>query len=263
MNLRAAYVPTGPAAEYADLAFSPWKGCVHGCLYCYGPASLRVTVEQFRSRPVPRWRALRGFEHDCQDLRAVGDHRRILMAFSCDPYPEVEAVEHCTRCALTRAIAYGRPVTILTKGGTRVVSDFPLIVGADVTLGTSLVWDTEHLRQQWESNAASIADRYAAMNQAIGEGIFTWVSVEPVMEPKEALLTIEGTAAIGVQHWKVGKINHRPELEQYVLGDHDRPQDWPGFCRDLWALMQRIGPEKFYVKRSLQGYMPEGWWHGG
>ena len=263
MNLRIVYPPTGAALEYEELAASGYRGCGHGCLYCFGPDCLRMIEAEFHGSPRPRKDVVRSFSRDCEKLREAGDYRRLLLSFTTDPYQPIEADHGITAEMLELCLVHDRPVTILTKGGLRAVRDFAVLKRAGGWFGTSIVWDSEHLRQEYEPNAAPIADRYAAMNRAIGEGIFTWVSIEPVIEPKQALLAIEGTAGIGVQHWKVGKINHQPELEKYILGVHDRPQDWPAFCRDLWALMQEIGPEKFYVKKSLQGYMPEGWRHGG
>jgi hypothetical protein len=31
------YAPAGQAAEYAPLAANPYRGCGHGCVYCYVP----------------------------------------------------------------------------------------------------------------------------------------------------------------------------------------------------------------------------------
>jgi DNA repair photolyase len=31
------YAPDGQAGEYAPLAANPYRGCGHGCVYCYVP----------------------------------------------------------------------------------------------------------------------------------------------------------------------------------------------------------------------------------
>ena len=33
---RIIYEPSGPAREYSSLACNIYKGCQHGCVYCFG-----------------------------------------------------------------------------------------------------------------------------------------------------------------------------------------------------------------------------------
>ena len=51
--MNAIYEPRGAAAEYAPLACNLYRGCGHGCKYCYAPACLRMGREEF-ARPAPR-----------------------------------------------------------------------------------------------------------------------------------------------------------------------------------------------------------------
>lgn len=41
------YQPRGQAGEYAALATNPYRGCGHGCAYCYVPAVLRMDRREF------------------------------------------------------------------------------------------------------------------------------------------------------------------------------------------------------------------------
>src|SRR6185369_13206233 len=41
------YAPAGQAGEYAPLATNPYKGCGHGCAYCYVPLILRMDRREF------------------------------------------------------------------------------------------------------------------------------------------------------------------------------------------------------------------------
>ena len=84
--MKVIYEPKGRAKEYADLAFNIYKGCSHGCKYCYAPACLRRKPEDFRENISPRWDTLEKFSTDCDELACKGDERRILFSFLSDPY---------------------------------------------------------------------------------------------------------------------------------------------------------------------------------
>lgn len=111
--------------------------------------------------------------------------------------------------------------------------------------GAALVWAETHLQYQYEPGAASVLDRVETIQTAKQAGIRTWVSVEPVIDPAQALRVIE-TLAPRVDHWKIGKINHCKDLGAGV--------DWPQFRRDAEALLTGIGAS-YYLKNSLTGVL--------
>ncbi|GAG16265.1 unnamed protein product [marine sediment metagenome] len=65
--------------------------------------------------------------------------------------------------------------------------------------------------------------------EAHERGIKTWVSVEPVVDPVEALMVIE-TLLPYVDLWKVGKLNHDPEREKAI--------NWKNFLMKVERLLQ-------------------------
>jgi hypothetical protein len=72
-------------------------------------------------------------------------------------------------------------------------------------------------------------------------GIFTWVSVEPVIDPEQALCIIETLDKMRVvDFWKVGKLNHFKELETKT--------DWAAFLRGVRLLLKG---RPHYVKTDL------------
>ena len=97
-------------------------------------------------------------------------------------------------------------------------------------------------RREWEPMASSVQSRLRILRMAHDMGIFTWVSMEPVIIPEEALEVIR-QAHDYVDFWKVGKLNHFKEQEKQV--------DWPKFRADVIELLESFG-SKYYIKEDLQ-----------
>jgi DNA repair photolyase len=234
------YEPTGPAREYSPLAVNVFKGCTHGCRYCYGPSATYRKREDFHREDTLKENALKRLAKDAGKLR--GDDRVVHFCFIGDLYnPSSDGI---SRDALQLMVDNNLRFTVLTKGGTRAVRDFDLMeVYGMCGFGTSLVFTNQEDADYWEPNAASVDDRIDAIEEAHSRGIKTWVSLEPVIDPKQALEVIERLHPV-VDHWKVGKINHRKEIERKV--------DWVGFRADVTALLDSVNAN-YYIKLSLRG----------
>jgi hypothetical protein len=76
-------------------------------------------------------------------------------------------------------------------------------------------------------------------------GIFTWVSLEPVIDAKQALKVIDALHSY-VDFWKVGKLNHMASVERLT--------DWAAFYLDVTKLLLDIGAE-YYIKNDLLKYL--------
>jgi DNA repair photolyase len=48
------YAPRGQAGEYAPLASNPYRGCGHGCAYCYVPNVIKMPRLDFDAGATPR-----------------------------------------------------------------------------------------------------------------------------------------------------------------------------------------------------------------
>ena len=244
--MKVIYKPKGRALEYSPLACNLYIGCTHGCKYCYAPACIHKTTEDWRNGVYARDGILDSFESDCKYLAQHGlndEAHRILFCFLSDPYQPLESKLKITHKSLEIAKRWAIKISVLTKGTyQRVKPDLQLMKESDVKLGVTLSFANDALRKQWEPNAASVESRLRLLREAHEMGIYTWVSMEPVIVPSEALGVIE-MAHEFVDFWKVGKLNHNREIEGSV--------DWPGFRSDVTTLLEKNGCQ-YYIKEDLR-----------
>ncbi len=234
--MNAIYEPKGRALEYSPLALNLYTGCPHGCKYCFAANSRWKTKEEFHGRVYPRKGILDAVEKDCKKME--GDPRPILMCFHCDPYPGA-VCNDVTRPALELLEKYKMTAQILTKAGMLAVRDFDILKRNDWQFGTTLLFRNDLKRKEWEPAAAPVNNRIETVLEAHNQGIKTWVSVEPVVDTDEALAVIR-TMRDYVDFWKVGKINHRPEIEKKI--------DWTFF---LYRVRELLGDCPHLIKHYL------------
>lgn len=236
------YETKGKAGEYAPLGVDLYTGCVHRCAYCYVPEAANVAAYQFHRQCRPRPDALRRFCADLDELDARRDKRLILLSFGCDPYPPAPHDSTLTRAVLEQLQTRRRPYTVLSKGGTRAIRDFDILESSvQASFGTTLVFTDQSTADAWEPGAASLTDRIAAIETAHQRGIATWISMEPVVVPDQAIALVRQYHGL-VDHWKVGKLNYCPAIEVEV--------DWRRFRKDITRAFHAVGAD-FYLKKSL------------
>lgn len=80
-------------------------------------------------------------------------------------------------------------------------------------------------------------------------GIKTFASFEPVIEPSESLKLIEKILQDdSVDHYKIGKINNYKGL--------DKGKDWQGFLREALTML-RPAKKQIYIKHCLRILVPD------
>ncbi|MBE3070910.1 MAG: hypothetical protein IMZ66_11810 [Planctomycetes bacterium] len=233
------YEPRGAAREYAPLAANLYRGCGHGCRYCYAPACIRTAAADFHAHPAPRPGVLDALRREAARLPAGAGP--VLLCFTCDPYQPIEAEHHLTRQALEILGGAGVSVRLLTKNPALAMADLALVVPDRVEFGVSLSWATDARRQEWEPAAGTVAERIHGLAVARAVGLATWVSMEPVIDPAEALAALRLVSG-HVDMVKVGKLNHDAAREALI--------DWPAFAAEAVAIMRERG-QAYYLKHDL------------
>jgi len=241
------YEPRGKAREYSPLACNLYLSCTHNCKYCYAPHALQRKAEGYFCKPTPRRDILDKLE---ADLKKQTIDKQVLLSFIGDVYCETEDNSAVTREALKLFLKYKTPVAILTKGGSRCLKDLDLFLefGKRIQIGATLTFIDPEKSQMWESGAMSPLDRLKTLKTLRENGITTFASFEPVIEPEESLSLIEASLlADCVDIYKVGKLNNYKGLDKQV--------NWTDFLQKCVDLIRPAG-KRLYIKQDLRAAAP-------
>lgn len=241
------YAPKGQAGEYAPLATNPYRGCGHGCAYCYVPLVTKQPRPEFDSGAVERVDFHKRLVTDARKYQAAGIAEQVMLSFTTDPY-------HPGDCSLTRITLevlrdHGLAFCTLTKGGTRALRDIHAFRPTRDAFASTLTSLDERFSRKWERGAADPSDRLAALRAFHERGIFTWVSLEPTLDIEASLSIVDATHGF-VDLYKVGRANYLKEIT--------RTTDWRDYTLRMIDKLQALG-KRHYVKRDLQPYLPEGY----
>jgi DNA repair photolyase len=166
--------------------------------------------------------------------------QEVLLCFLTDPYNALDQKLQLTREALQIFKANDVIPVILTKAGLKSMRDFDLLDGSS-KYGATLTFINKVDSLQWESGAALPDERMQALREAKARGIYTWVSLEPVIDPEQTLEIIHKTHEY-IDHYKVGKWNYDKRSNEI---------NWKKFHADVVEILQRYQKE-YYIKESLR-----------
>lgn len=236
--MNVIYEPRGPAREYAPLAVNLYRGCIHGCSYCYVPAIFRESAEKFHGSVAPRKDILALLQKDIAKLPSPCP--RVHLCFTCDPYPPTEVEAGITREALLMFRDAGVPVSVLSKAGRRGLRDLDILSAMDSEVGVTLAWADDAKRRTWEPLAATVEERLEYLAAAHALGVKTWVSMEPVIEPSEALAILPSLLPV-CDLVKVGRWNH---------DERSKAIDWKPFAVEIKRLLVE-SHKPYLLKKGL------------
>lgn len=241
------YKPKGAAKEYGDYALNIYTGCPHNCFYCFAPSVLRREKEIFHNNIRPRDNIVEEVKAQLERTKMTG--KLIHLCFTCDPYPK-GCDSSATREIIKLIKKSGNHVQILTKNGTDAIRDFDLLDGSDWFGITYAGYDDINegfcFTPLSEPNSDTIISRINTLFCAHKRRIKTWVSMEPVLNAKDALNFLEYCNSFTnkfVDKWKIGKLNYHPS-----------DINWKEFGEKAEALCKRFNVD-YYIKDALRKEM--------
>lgn len=169
-----------------DRSVNPYRGCEHGCIYCYArPSHAYLNLSpglDFETRLIARPGIGAVLE---AELRARGyAPAPVALGTNTDPYQPVEATHRVMREVLEVLSAFRHPTAITTKG-TLIERDLDLIgpMGQAGLLraGISITTLDPALSRAMEPRAALPARRLATIRRLTDAGVPVRVMVAPVI----------------------------------------------------------------------------------
>lgn len=188
-----------------DRAINPYRGCEHGCVYCYArPSHAYLGLSpglDFETRLLFKPEVAALLE---KELRKPGYvPKPIALGSNTDPYQPVERTLKLTRAVLEVLDRFNHPVTIVTKSAG-VLRDLDILAGMAkrrlVRVCLSVTTLDNRLARIMEPRAASPERRLAAVRDLSAAGVPAAVLAAPMIpgvNDAELETILERAAAAG------------------------------------------------------------------
>lgn len=169
-----------------DRSVNPYRGCEHGCIYCFarpshGYLGLSAGLDfETRLTAKPEAPALLARELARKGYRPAP----LAIGTNTDPYQPIEARLRIMRGLLEVLSDFNHPVAIVTRGAT-ITRDLDILASLAsrnlVQVGISLTTLNPTLARQMEPRAPSPARRLAMIRDLAGAGVPTRVMAAPMI----------------------------------------------------------------------------------
>ena len=159
-----------------------YRGCSHGCVYCYVPSLIHDERRWGRFVDV-KVNAPQILDRELRELEPC----TVFLSSATDPYQPIEARYRITRRCLEVLLKHRFPVSILTRSPL-VLRDVDLLTRFEwVRVGFSISTACD---RRYEPGVAPVERRVECLKKLNSNGIRTWVSMAPII-PQLILTDIE------------------------------------------------------------------------
>lgn len=241
-----------------DRAVNPYRGCEHGCVYCYA----RPSHAWLGYSPGLDFETRLTFKPDIaalleRELRRPGYQARpIALGSNTDPYQPVERTQRLTRQVLEVLERFGHPVSVVTKSAG-VLRDLDILRRLAernlVRVWLSVTTLDPALARRMEPRAATPARRLGTIAQLSAAGIPAGVLAAPMipgLNDAELERILESAAAAGAR--TAGYVLLRLPLEIAELFEAWLHQHYPDRARHVLALVRQTRAGALYDSRFGQ-----------
>jgi len=246
-----------------DYTLNPYRGCEHGCKYCYVPNILRITRKEWGEfveirRNIPKVLAN---ELKNKKIGVVG------ISTVTDPYQPLEKSYKLTQYCLKQLLRYDFPVSILTKSAL-VTRDVDLLSKfSDAEVGFTITTYDDSERRLLEPNTSSIKSRIAAMEKCSENGITTYAFLGPLyptVDEDGLTKLVEKVKDAGASKIMADRLNLRPGIWKTVHNSFGKDNTFGNIWKQavfgenkgyymLFNLLKKICREKG-IEFEMEGY---------
>ncbi|MEK6704148.1 MAG: PA0069 family radical SAM protein [Planctomycetota bacterium] len=235
-----------------DWTINPYRGCEHGCVYCYarpGHEYLGMSAGlDFETRIMVKRDAPRVLRRELGRASWMGEP--IVMAGVTDVYQPIERELEITRGCLKVMAECRQPVGIVTKN-RMVVRDVDLLQELArcnaARVAISLTTLDNDLASKMEPRASSPAARLAAMRELAGAGVCVSVMTAPIipgLNDHELPTLLKAARDAGATHagWVLLRLPHQIK-DVFIdwLGRH-----YPGRAAHVASLIRQTHDGELY-----------------
>ena len=222
----------GRSSEYTA---NFYKGCSHGCVYCYVPSLIHDER---------RWGTYVDVKVNApevldRELREV-EPKVVFLSSASDPYQPVEARYKITRRCLEVLLKRGFPVSILTRSPL-VLRDLDLLTKFEwIRVGFSISTASD---RRYEPGVVPVERRIECLKKLSSRGIKTWVSMAPII-PQLILTDLEALIGelreAGVSVVMPGLLRFQWYEESRRMFEGVTGEAWTNFLEDSGPTLERI-----------------------
>ena len=254
-----------------DRSINPYRGCEHGCAYCYArPTHAYLGLSpglDFETRLFSKTNAAALLE---RELSAPGyQPKTIAIGTNTDPYQPIERSEKVMRQVLEVLSRANHPVGIVTKSAL-IARDIdilaPMAEKGLVKVALSVTTLDPVLARKMEPRASSPARRLDAMRRLAEAGIPTAVMVAPIIpsiNDAEIEAILDRAQAMGAR--EAGYVMLRLPLEVRDIFAEWLMTHYPGKLRHVLSLVRSVRDGKTYDStfgKRMIGSGPYAWMIG-
>ncbi len=238
-------------------ALSPYRGCSHGCRYCYVreyPNALHQP-DEWGGWVAPKLNAPELLWSQRHKLHSA----RVFMASATDPYQPLERQYRLSRRCLEVLLLCPTTEVIVHTRSPLVLQDLELLkaFGDRLTVGLSIPTDNDTVRQVVEPHAPAIPSRWAAAERLSAAGIQVTIAVTPLLAVHDAQAFARRAKASGATGAWVGGLRLLKQDPFYkVLADHGwlkvLDSDYKEGIRQAFSAVFPVRKQKRVAKQAVE-----------
>ncbi|WP_245601421.1 PA0069 family radical SAM protein [Sedimentitalea nanhaiensis] len=238
-----------------DRSINPYRGCEHGCVYCFArPSHAYLGLSpglDFETRLVARPNAAEVLDRELRSRRYLV--APIAVGTNTDPYQPIEKEHEIMRACLQVLARFNHPVAIVTKG-TLIERDIdilaPMAARGLARVGISMTTLNAGLSRRMEPRAPSPDRRLLTIRRLVRAGIPVRVMTSPIVpgltdHEIESLLAAGAEAGADAASWIMLRLPREVSpLWQEWLAEHE-----PGRAAKVMARLREMHGGKDYDAR--------------